>query len=353
MYKFKSQQDISDAIANLSSPGICEIPGLEPAGWAVEGIVPEKYHGGFAIVYPVRDKRMKYSLRVPIVPVDDIEYRIKEVSEYLERHPSTYFSNKYRYIKKGLKVGDGVADIIIQNWIEGETLFDYINYKIDNFNEIESKSIFKSLASSAKAMFRWLHLNKISHGDIQHNNVLVRKDSNALALCDYDSVTIPSLDGQPRITNGLPGYQHPCISSTKKTTLKNDYFSEIILYSGLLVLSINPKLWNHDNKDEDFFLIPSSEFDDIKYGRPSPIYDELCQLTPNTHDEEAVISEIRALMRLLKENLECDDLESINPIPGLSNTYCTYCGHSIEEEYNFCPYCGTKTNKLKTNENRS
>lgn len=77
-------------------------------------------------------------------------------------------------------------------------------------------------------MITKLHEHHISHGDLQHGNILI--DSNdELFLIDYDSVYVPELDGECDIIKGLKGYQHPKRGENKKANEKVDYFSNTLL----------------------------------------------------------------------------------------------------------------------------
>ena len=74
-------------------------------------------------------------------------------------------------------------------------------------------------------MAKELHAAGVSHGDLQHGNIMVNADGS-LILVDYDSMYVPSLEGYADEIKGLVGYQHPARWENCKCSPKADYFSE-------------------------------------------------------------------------------------------------------------------------------
>ena len=107
-------------------------------------------------------------------------------------------------------------------WVEGQTLKKYIDDKKP------SKELFLDLAAKFREMVKYLHSRNISHGDLQHGNIMIRPDGS-LALIDYDSMCIDSLKGMSDVIKGLPGYQHPARMVNRCLTPKADYFSELVI----------------------------------------------------------------------------------------------------------------------------
>ena len=94
-------------------------------------------------------------------------------------------------------------------------------------------------------------------------NILV-KDNGELVLIDYDSMYVDALNGYDDEIKGLPGYQHPERFNIRGLTPKADYFSQLIIYTGVLTFAERNDLWPKykDTNDLIFsredFLSPSN-----------------------------------------------------------------------------------------------
>ena len=126
-------------------------------------------------------------------------------------------------------------------------LKEFIN---SNYN---NPSLILEIANKFKEMVSCFHQNNISHGDLQHGNIMVKSD-NSLLVIDYDSMFVEGLDGMPDVIKGLPGYQHPARQKNKNVNPKLDYFSELVIYLALLAFADNPSLWSQYYDTEDLLF---------------------------------------------------------------------------------------------------
>jgi len=124
-----------------------------------------------------------------------------------------------------------------------------------------------------------LHKHNLSHGDLQHGNILVKNDGS-LVLVDYDSMYVPSLDGWTDEIKGLLGYQHPARWNNKNVSFKADYFSEKVIYLSILALAQIPQLWDDLQIEDNETLLFSAE--DIELKGNSPIF-SLLRNIPSLH----------------------------------------------------------------------
>src|SRR5690606_12594974 len=93
------------------------------------------------------------------------------------------------------------------------------------------------------------------------------------------------------VVTGIKGYQHPSRFKAGKTSLKADYFSELVIYLSILALSENSNLWNkYQLKDTMYLLFTETDFEDFKN---SEIYNDLQKLS----------SSIKSLTRVLNSYL--------------------------------------------------
>ena len=149
------------------------------------------------------------------------------------------------------------------DWVNAKPLKKYIS------ENLKDSTCLNALAKSFAYMVKDLHTHNISHGDLQHGNIMV-KDDGSLVLVDYDSMYVPELQGWTDEISGLAGYQHPARWNNKKLTPKADYFSELAIYTSLKALAELPDLWNDlDMEDTDTMLFSA---EDIKSGGTTPIF---------------------------------------------------------------------------------
>jgi len=137
--------------------------------------------------------------------------------------------------------------IVLMDWVDGQTLKEYINSNITNTSKI------LDLAEKFKEMTAYFHKENIAHGDLQHGNILIKSDGSLVAI-DYDSMFIEPLNGMTDTIKGLPGYQHPTRHSNQFVNSRLDYFSELVIYLSLLIFVDTPKLWDDYYETEDLLF---------------------------------------------------------------------------------------------------
>jgi serine/threonine protein kinase len=208
----------------------------------------EMYTGGFCVVFPYLLLNKKYAIRCWHVKVDDVRRRTKIISEKLHQLQLPYFV-EFTYEDNALLTAVGLQPIVKMDWVEADNIKRFIGKNLHNQN------LLKRLANFFLEMVKILHLNEISHGDLQHGNILVKNDGT-LVLVDYDSMCIPELSGEKEEIKGLPGYQHPARFINNITTPVADYFSELVIYLSILAIIEMPNLWhelNVENTEEMIF----------------------------------------------------------------------------------------------------
>jgi serine/threonine protein kinase len=158
----------------------------------------------------------------------------------------------------------------------------------------------RKLADSFLKMCNELHIHQISHGDLQHGNILI-DDSGNIKLIDYDSICIPSIEGQQEIVTGLKGYQHSSRLTGSTTSLKADYFSELIIYFSLLALVEKKSFWeDYQVAKSEHLLFSDADLKDLKR---SKIYTELKGLT----------AEIDGLLHILEKYTQTNSFLDLKP----------------------------------------
>lgn len=252
------------------------------------------YVGGFCIVFPYyKSSGDKIAVRCWIARVEDAQTRTKLIADELKKVNLPYFVN-FEYVQEGLATNSGIQPIVLMDWVEANPLKDYISKNLSN------PDILRRLADSFKTMVEDLHRVHISHGDLQHGNILVR-DDGSLILVDYDSLYVPSLRGYKDDIKGLMGYQHPARWKNVYASEKNDYFSELIIYTSIMALSYFPSLWRELQVEDTETLLFSAE--DIKSGGSSSIFRKL-----ESH------SNLIDLSNAIKKALRYDSIEELLPL---------------------------------------
>jgi len=208
------------------------------------------YSGGYSIVFPFNKANgEKVAVRCWVADIGEAKKRSQILSTHLAKLDSPYFVG-FKYVDSAILINGIFNPLIIMEWIEGQTLKDFLNENINDKNKIIL------VANKFKDMVHYFHENNIAHGDLQHGNILIKKSGELVAI-DYDSMYVEELKGLPDNVKGLPGYQHPARLKNQSLSAKLDYFSELVIYLGLLVFAEMPQLWYKYEGTND--LIFSSE----------------------------------------------------------------------------------------------
>lgn len=274
-----SKQEIIDAI--IDSKNFME-NSLSGCQLIMNGMFPLYYQGGFGMVFKANVNGEEKAIKVWTVKIDEIKERLHKVSTFLNTLPLPYFVS-YDFFEGGLKVPadlsvddtatDQLLDILVMDWADGVLLKECLHNKIKICTHIEFQQFCTKLASNLKQCFYDLHKKHISHGDLQHGNILIKEVNGEpqIILIDYDSIYVPPLIGCFQTTSGLGAFQHPgriSAGTTTKCTEKDDYFSEKILYLTLLLLANDPDLWDDVNvnvEENDWgILFKQEDFDNFE-----------------------------------------------------------------------------------------
>lgn len=263
-----SMQSIVTSIKNLKT--FLKVPELQGAvALKKTNGQPFCYTGGFNMVFKLEHHEKKWAFRVWHVPFGANKERFQKIANYLENKNLPYFAT-FVYDSKGLLVNGTLQDTIRMEWLEGKLLKDFLRE-----NLYEKEKLF-DFAEKFWQMAKTLHKHQISHGDLQHGNILIDHQNN-IKLVDYDSVCIPEIEGEEEVVSGLKGYQHPSRFQNKKSSLVADYFSEIIIYLSVLALIENPDLWEkYELEDSEYLLFCEADFMNFKQ---SEIYKDLQNLS--------------------------------------------------------------------------
>jgi len=257
-----------------------------------------QYSGGYTSVFPfILKGRVKIALRCWIADIGDTKRRSEAISKYLDKLESKYFVT-FKFHENALNI-DGVKHpVVVMDWVEGDPLKEFLNDNCDEFDVV-----IPQILANFKELTNYLHENKISHGDLQHGNILVKSDKS-LVLIDYDSMFIDELEGLKDIIKGLPGYQHPLRQKNIFLSPKADYFSELVIYTSLYAFKLYPTLWRKYYLTEDL-LFSHQDFIDP---HSSVLIGEL-----KRHQDP----DFQKLLSSLLDQLTCKSFDDLKPLDQL------------------------------------
>ncbi len=269
------------------------------------------YAGGFSIVFPINVGSKTFALRCWTQGVNNAQVRYQKISDYLAQESLPWFID-FKYEPEGIMVMGKKYPITRMEWVDGETLRDFIG------KNLQTPNIFRIVAGEFQKMVATLHDHQISHGDLQDGNILIKQNGTnvEIKLIDYDGLFVPTLQGQPEQIVGLPEYQHPIrITGGGQVNEKVDYFSELVIYLSFLSLAEKPELWNRfKDKTEKGLLFSKKDFENPAQ---SDIFQELANLSPD----------VQQLAATLKDFCAKTSIDQLAPLEAIlpkldANTYC-------------------------------
>lgn len=283
---------ISDILDSVSVPTLIKDEVIRNGNFEKSSHGVIYYSGGFTVVFPVYVKRQKWAFRCWHTEMGNVRKRFKIISDYINQLNSSYFCNFY-YCDSGLIVGGKVFPTTRMDWVNGETINQYISKNANN------KGLMQSLGDKFLRMTDSLHKHHIAHGDLQHGNIIIT-DKGDIKLVDYDSLFVPGLEGESDIITGKAEFQHPKRNQLKITSEKLDYFSEIVIYLSILAIAEDHSIINEFSID-DSLLFQSADWNNFESSR---IYKRLCELKSD---------DITLLLGILCDYLREDNIDNLRP----------------------------------------
>ncbi len=257
-----------------------------------------RYAGGFCVVYPFEVKGRKYAVRLWHTPVQSVQDNLETVLSMVKRSELPYFVPGV-YVRNAIMTAQGMQPAIVMDWVEAGTMKKYIGANLNR------PIVLNRLADDFLGMITTLHKSGISHGDLQHGNILVQPNGS-LTLVDYDSMYVPGMQNVPDEIKGLEGYQHPARSKQRYRSPNSDYFSELVIYTSIRMLANHPGLWQkYKLEDTDTMLFTEA---DIASGGTSEVF----RLIESDRD-------VRFLGRAVKDALRQPTLDRIVPLEEIVN----------------------------------
>lgn len=287
---------IEDYMAALQNPALLKAKELQGGRCEKQGNIVIRYAGGFCVVFKFNVNGKTMALRCWRTDINNMRERARIITSYLNSVRLPYFI-EFQYIDNAVITAKGEQPVVLMDWVSALPMKDYISRCIKSNDMVA----IKRLADDFKNMVKCLHEHKISHGDLQHGNILVKDDGNII-LVDYDSMYVPGLDGYADEIKGIDGYQHKARKEIKQMTPIVDYFSELVIYISLIAIAENPELWyKYDIEDTETMLFTK---DDLSSLKTSQIY----------HVLNSMSDEISRLSNVLVDFTSKNGLEELAPL---------------------------------------
>lgn len=263
-----------------------------------DGLFPQAYSGGRAVVFPVLIDSHKYAIKCWIQSLGALEERYQAISRLIHTSKPPYLIEAV-YRESEILFNGLRYPVLQMQWSDSLTLKEWISQNISDSNKI------LGLANKFLEVAADMHRIGMSHGDLQHDNILVNP-SSSITLVDYDSIFLPGLEHLDDEVKGIPGYQHASRASQVKANPKSDFISEYVIYITLIALSKKPDLWSMF-KDHNRLLFSQEDL-----------------FSPSSSD---ILHSIRRLTGLseLADALEaqclCGNLDCIEPIETICSSF--------------------------------
>jgi hypothetical protein len=243
----------------IQRPDLCFMDSDLRKSTTIPGVfgLPKLISGGFAGVFQVKRGKKSYAARCFLKDVKDIEKRYKVIHDFLKRRRISCFV-KFKYIEQGILVKGKWYPILKMEWLDGQTLGEYVEKKRKNSQEMVN------LAQKMKKMVNELKKRGISHGDLHDQNIMIV--DGELRIIDYDAMFVPALKGLASNELGHSNYQHP----ERRLTdfgIHVDNFSEWVIYISLLALARRPEIWEEVKGGDQCLLFRSSDFKDPEHSK--------------------------------------------------------------------------------------
>src|SRR6266852_2202494 len=255
--------------------------------------MPKPATGGNAVVYKASERAETWAVRCFLRPISDHAERYAAISRHLEKARLSYGA-RFLFLKDGILVRGNWFPVVKMAWVDGDLFHRYIE------DHLKQPAVLAGLREKWRTLVRELEAARLAHGDLQHGNILVRKDS--LVLVDYDGMWVPALNGRSATEIGHRSYQHPKRSESDFVPYL-DRFPALVIYLSLAALEHNPKLWDDYHTGDNLLFVR----DDFRQAGKSPLWQELAAIRS---DEIAHLTGTLAAC-LEKSPSDVPDLESI------------------------------------------
>ena len=220
------------------------------------------FSGAMAGFFPMVGAKGKIGVKLFFQKIPDLAVRYEAIGSALRQLASPHFiSLEYREGPRGGAVwGTEYTPYVKMECVEGVVLKE----KVVDLSAGRDAQGLRQLAEQWRTIALMMEREKIAHGDIQAENLMV-EPSGRVRLIDLDTMFVPGL--RPRrlkcVAYGIPAWQHP-LKRTDEDHFDDrlDRFPSLAMYLCLLALSDDPGLFNGPAVGENEILFTKQDFAD-------------------------------------------------------------------------------------------
>jgi hypothetical protein len=204
--------------------------------------LPMPCSGNFADVYELRcPDGARWAVKCFTRYVAGLRERYREVSAHLGRVRLPFMVD-FTFLEAGIRVAGQWYPVLKMPWVEGLALNQFAARSADK------PATLLALAQIWGRTARHLRAAQVTHGDLQHGNVLLVRDADthslAVKLVDYDGLWVPALAWTKSGEVGHPAYQHPERLRGEVYGPEVDRFPVLLIATALRALQTGgPPLW--------------------------------------------------------------------------------------------------------------
>ncbi|MES2464749.1 MAG: hypothetical protein V4671_29650 [Armatimonadota bacterium] len=237
--------------------------------------LPVAYSGRFAVVFRLNgESEEKWAVRCFTSGTEEEERRARYflIARYMEELGD--FAVPFRYMDQGIFVNGEWFPILTMPWVSAQPLGRFVE------NNLENPHALRRLCGTLSTLLAKLEEAGISHGDWQHDNLMIAEGGTNVTLVDYDGVFVPEFAGRLSPEAGHPNYQHPD-RTAEDFGPGMDRFSCLVIQAALLALAIEPGLWSRFSDGESLLFKRS----DFVYPGESSLFQTLRELAERSQDQ--------------------------------------------------------------------
>lgn len=228
--------------------------------------------GQNAVVFLLRTTDGDQAIRCFTTPPTDGASRYEALHSHLQQHPAAAMTPT-RWLDGGISVNEKRWPIVVMPWIEGQPLNLAVEDLVGQSHEL------LQLANEWVRIVLDLQQADVTHGDLQHGNVLLRDDYK-FAFVDLDGAWVPSMKVGAPSESGHPNYQHP-FRTAANWGRYGDSFPALLIETALRGLAADASLERFLSGENMLFsqadlVAPSNEVWKALAGSPDP---EVVRLT--------------------------------------------------------------------------
>jgi len=231
--------------------------------------LPQPITGAFAAVFPMTtDADRRYAVKCFLTDVPAQRTRYEAVADHLDAVEHDALLD-FTYQPEGIRVEGAAYPVLKMEWAEGMVLNRFVEAHLD------APETLLEVAEAWASLMKRLEAEDLAHGDLQHGNVVVQAEDDALhlRLVDYDTMYVPALEGRSSAEVGHRNYQHPDRTDADFGPAL-DRFSGLVIYTALRACAARPSLWDRYDTGENLL------FRDADFYNPdqSTLFDELADI---------------------------------------------------------------------------